>query len=644
MVRRRTLPFRPAVTNDLVAEFYQAARNWVAADKSQRSQIIQEEVERANSPAYNRQQSNIYRAVWLLLDDLLRLGWAPAWNIHTQGLELTPPEDDYTFVLNDQQLVNTNVQEFMRKMEAGKDELPSITALVASHELVAAQLQKAKQIENAAERHQALNAAVRPYLQLVERNVRCEFTGHELTNIWRYFRHRCLLPYYSVPGRSMYYLVRDEAQLNHPVIGIALLASPLVQLKVRDNYLRWTSDAFIEHLIAEDQSNIYALSPGALARQSISCLLEQITIEIGETSVDGICTQFELDNPTPETLTQLLIVEQEQTKEWHTRLYDMQDKLKIEARSKARRASKLAELLQSNMEIRSLLNRTDFSTAWRPWLSTSSGKAAVRTAMRVIKMRHITANIFRLHFCGTIPPYSALLGDQLVSLLMCSPQVVTDYHQRYSNVKSSQIASGLKGTDVVRPADLVFLEVYTHDVVSTSGYDSLKLPAGLLRRDAPAFGYELLGETCSYRPLPFSPATISALHAAGIDDGLPTSIFGKGVNTKVRNMERGLVSIFGPEQHVLLELLLRHPVRRPVFGAFLAENGQAYLRDEDATPLYPWADTLDPREGTQRIASYWVSHWLDPYLQTTPSMPASSARVSLPSEPLTEGTGSTDLV
>ena len=46
-----------------------------------------------------------------------------------------------------------------------------------------------------------------------------------------------------MPGRNIYYLVRDEAQENHPVIGIFALGNSILNLTVRDNDIGWTVDA-----------------------------------------------------------------------------------------------------------------------------------------------------------------------------------------------------------------------------------------------------------------------------------------------------------------------------------------------------------------------------------------------------------------
>ena len=83
---------------------------------------------------------------------------------------------------------------------------------------------------------------VSPYIQQVT-NDKDIYTGYKLSDIWRYFRYTWSIPYKTMPGRNIYYLVRDEAQENHPVIGIFALGNSVLNLTVRDNDIGWTVDA-----------------------------------------------------------------------------------------------------------------------------------------------------------------------------------------------------------------------------------------------------------------------------------------------------------------------------------------------------------------------------------------------------------------
>ena len=102
----------------------------------------------------------------------------------------------------------------------------------------------------------ALSDVIKPYLQFVDTGKRCEFTGHYLKDIWRYFRHTWTNQYTSIPGRSMQILVRDSAAPNHPVMGIASIASPIIQISQRDKWLGWHPEAFIKRLKDEPSTKL----------------------------------------------------------------------------------------------------------------------------------------------------------------------------------------------------------------------------------------------------------------------------------------------------------------------------------------------------------------------------------------------------
>ena len=81
-----------------------------------------------------------------------------------------------------------------------------------------------------------------PYVQMVTGS-RDEYTGFKLSDIWRYFRYTWSIPYKTMPGRNIYYLVRDKLQPYHPVIGIFALGNSVLNLTVRDDDIGWTIQA-----------------------------------------------------------------------------------------------------------------------------------------------------------------------------------------------------------------------------------------------------------------------------------------------------------------------------------------------------------------------------------------------------------------
>ena len=79
-------------------------------------------------------------------------------------------------------------------------------------------------------------------LQVIEPGARDETTGLLLQDIWRYARHFWSIPYQSTPGRNLFYLVRDAALPERPLIGIAALGNPVLGLAKRDDHFGWSRE------------------------------------------------------------------------------------------------------------------------------------------------------------------------------------------------------------------------------------------------------------------------------------------------------------------------------------------------------------------------------------------------------------------
>jgi hypothetical protein len=79
-------------------------------------------------------------------------------------------------------------------------------------------------------------------------STKCAITGLNRIDIWRYFRHTWSLEYRPIPGRQWPLLIRNAARPRRPIIGIALLASPVMRLRIRDNWIGWTPSAWAKRL------------------------------------------------------------------------------------------------------------------------------------------------------------------------------------------------------------------------------------------------------------------------------------------------------------------------------------------------------------------------------------------------------------
>ena len=91
-------------------------------------------------------------------------------------------------------------------------------------------------------------AGIQPVLQVIEPGTRDETTGMLLQDVWRYARHFWSIPYQSTPGRNLFYLIRDAALPERPLIGIAALGNPVLGLAKRDDHFGWSANGLERRL------------------------------------------------------------------------------------------------------------------------------------------------------------------------------------------------------------------------------------------------------------------------------------------------------------------------------------------------------------------------------------------------------------
>lgn len=181
-----------------------------------------------------------YIAALRVLYDLTQQGWS---------LEVQNNADLYLTMLTE----NSNSKDYIRKRlsteRKAQFKVDSTLRFIEQMERVKVYHGREISIKNLIGNKEALIRAIKnkqrvvdPYIQLVTHSID-EHTGYRDTDIWRYFRYTWSIPYKSMPGRNLFYLVRDRAQEFHPIIGIFALGNSVLNLTVRDNEIGWTVDA-----------------------------------------------------------------------------------------------------------------------------------------------------------------------------------------------------------------------------------------------------------------------------------------------------------------------------------------------------------------------------------------------------------------
>ncbi|HOX41230.1 MAG TPA: DUF4338 domain-containing protein [bacterium] len=514
-----------------------------------------------------------------------------------------------------------DVREFVLKTEnpptkSAPARVP-IEKLVANGKELAETLQKIKTNLNGSDQLKTLKHSIQPYLQLVTEGARCSETGHLLSDIWRYFRLTWMTPAESTPGRTMLYLIRDAARPFHPIMAISSLENAPFRITPRDRFLGWTPEAFADEL--EGKSNENAL-------RAFTRLLGFIQLALDDINLSGLCTKEECENPTISLLHKLSGIAAKSSDEryaslraWRSQTDDTDEKIERselgnisldteKALYKEKRADRLYKLLSAKLSIGELLKNDNFNTLWNDFLSSDHGKGAVRTALLVIKNRHIGTSLLEMNVCGAIPPYNELLAGKLAAILMISPKVVADYKERYGH-RPSDIASRMKGEKVIRPANLIFVSTSSLYQIGTSQYNRLKLPAGLLSPTAPEISWSVLGETSGYGTLHISKATLNALEQAASEDGITyvNHIFGEGPSPKLRAIRDALQVVLEPGYN---DELTKHAMNRIIFGVWLASNGPAIFKGSEEEPTFYFNTDDSAEETTAKLIDYWIERWL----------------------------------
>lgn len=516
-------------------------------------------------------------------------------------------------VERDAQLRQPAVRKFIRSMERRRPhggEWHSIFSLMRDGRELADQLTRAAHLPDG-ERGAALRALIDPYVQEVEPGATCEFTGLALTDIWRYFRHTWTTTYQSTPGRKIFYLIRDRAAINHPIIGIGALGSAIVQLSVRDEWIGWTGPRIMERM-REVPSADWAKWLDRSLRQLIDGVM------IADFLKEGQLRRSELERPTADVVARLvsLSIEERRTH----RLYPARGQHKKASSThgdvdwqqqaethlfRSKRAAALAELLDARYRLQAAGFTRPTAAQLRQALAVPAALRAIHTVLRRTKAAHVGVDMMDITVCGAVAPYSRLLGGKLVSLLMASPEVRESYNRRYRKA-SSVIASSMAGEPVRRPPRLVLLGTTSLYGVGASQYNRIRMPADAVGGLA---GHQLeyvrLGKTAGYGSYHFSAETMYAIDPVlrRLQRGRPVnSIFGEGVNPKLRKVRSALDAVGLPA-----DLLLQHGSPRLVYAVPLAANFRDVLIGLSRRPKYIIPDDAHTRKW---IAEYWCDRWL----------------------------------
>lgn len=517
------------------------------------------------------------------------------------------------------QLAEPSVRAFLERTEKRRVRGPGIKASVLDLIDSGADLARSLAEINArpeGKRDAALASLVDPVIELCEAGARCPDTGLPLIDIWRYFRHTWAHEYRAIPGRQMLLLIRNAARPNRPVMGIAMLSSPVMRLSARDQWIGWLRDAaqqrveqglwpakaFGEALWARVEASIANLRWDDLASpreirspsETVALRLEQRAAGAAFERDAELRAHFEAhrdgDNVRPHRGT---LKTADADADW---LAASEDLLFVR-----KRAESLAQLLFAKQVFRAAGLPRSPAKAVRALFDTKDGRRALDIVLAEQRKAGLSSQVADVSICGAVHPYNQLLGGKLVALLLTSREVRDAYAKRYGG-QTSIIASQMAGRPMSKPADLRILTTTSLYGVGSSQYNRLVLRAA----DHPdlnadirwsAIGRSLTG---GYGTIHLGSETAQALRSMAFsrhDARRVNNRFGEGTSPRLRQIREGLDAL-----GLKSDAILHHATPRLFYGCELAEGAR------DALVGIGTCGTDAPT--AKAIGTAWRQRWL----------------------------------
>ena len=457
----------------------------------------------------------------------------------------------------------------------------------------------------------ALRHCIDPYVQIVGASSRCTFTGLRLLDVWRYFRYTWITQYSTTPGRTMMILVRDSAADNHPVVGIAALASPIIQISERDRWIGWQPESYLDRI---ERYPTVSHAKWLVSRLEAS----RAELYLDDLIADGLYWPALWLDPDPVAIARLR-AESRRCRTNHVRFARSSDHKRAASLSdkwltrtetdlfRSKRCSVLADLLFARAALLPYIGPKPSRTGLQAAMTDREARRAVMGIIRRAKAASVGSVMADLSVCGAIAPYNALLGGKLVSMLSVSPFVIRAYKAKYES-SPSEIASSMAGRPIHRRADLAYIGTTSLFGSGSSQYNRIRLPEDVLGGATGVVEFKRLGRSRSYGTSHLSSRSmeylvnLAELRAGGTRIN---SIFGEGASPKLRKMREGIDQLGWPS-----DKLLRHGRTRLVYGVPLVHNLLPYLLGVEREPLYLF--DVDNLADIDEIARYWTTRWLAP--------------------------------
>lgn len=443
-----------------------------------------------------------------------------------------------------------------------------------------------------AEREAALAKVVDPIVEVCDANARCADTGLPLNDIWRYFRHTWAHEYRSIPGRQMLVLIRNAARPNRPIMGIAMLASPVMRLTARDQWIGWLRETAQQRIATGEWDAV----------EFAEALMARVDASIDEVRWDDLATPTEIKTPSEAVAMRLeqraagakFAREAELKAHFETQrgegdavrphrgvlksatpdadwIAASEDLLFV-----GKRAESLSKLLFAKQVFRATRLKRWPAQALDRLFQTRDGKRALDIVLAEFRKAGLSSEVADVSICGAVHPYNELLAGKLVALLLASQDVRDAYARRYGG-QISVITSQMAGRPVTRSADLRLVTTTSLYGVGSSQYNRLVLR----QKDYPnlpgdlrwgAIGKSLTG---GFGTIHLGNETAQALRSMAFarhDSRRVNNRFGEGTSPRLRQIREGLDAL-----GLKSDAILHHATPRIFYGCELVPGARSSL-------------------------------------------------------------------
>lgn len=589
------------------------------------------------------------RTVCLLVADLFEQGWQVAFERNQILFEPPGLQRENAETVGDikervrqtlqaarrRQLREPSVRAFLHRTETRRSRVgsgkASVLDLIDNGADLAAEFRRVNALPEG-ERESALAAVIEPVIEVCEAGARCRDTGLPLNDIWRYFRHTWAHEYRSIPGRQMLVLIRNAARPNRPVMGIAMLASPVMRLSARDNWIGWLREA----AEVEVRSGAWPASDFARA------LIERVDASIAGIRWDDLASAREIRTPTEAVAFRVAqraagaaaAREQELRVHYETmqagtdgirphrgELKSAQDDSDWVAASEdllfvRKRAESLSQLLLAKQLFSAVKLSKRPAAALDELFASRDGKRALDVALAEFRKAGLSSEVSDVSICGAVQPYNELLGGKLVAMMLTSRELRDAYSRRYGG-QTSVIASQMAGRAIIKPANLRILTTTSLYGVGSSQYNRLVLR----QKDHPELPFDLkwgtIGKslTGGFGTLHLGNETAHALRSIAFarhDSRRVNNRFGEGTSPRLRQIREGLDAL-----GLKSDQILHHATPRIFYGCELNPGAREGLVGVGSVGHQAPAAAI--------VAAAWRTRWLSARVRRGETLMALSA-------------------